>query len=675
MENNTSMSHHSDGCQCCGSNSHGYSCDDENEQENAAYKKLQFIVALIFFAAGIIALKFFNRLLFWSVSLPTLLFILAWLVSGADVIRSCFSNIAHGQIFDENFLMTIASVGAFIVGEHFEGATVMILYNIGELLQASAVNKSRKSIEQLLQLNINSVRLLENGEEKKVEPANVPIGSLILIKPGEKVPIDGIIESGSALVETASLTGESVPKSFSAGDKVFSGFIALDGAITVRTEKLFSESAASKVAELIEEAQEHKAKPEQFITRFAGVYTPIVVLAALCLAVIPPIIISVVTHTPITGFGNFSPWVYRSLIFLTVSCPCALVISVPLTYFAGLGGLAKKGILVKGSNFIDSIARLSVCVFDKTGTLTESKLTVSHIAAANGFVEEELIALAAAAEQNSSHPIANAILEYATQRGVSEKAKKYEVKNFSEISGKGVRLEVDGKELLAGNEKIFAEMQKSLVNNCNVEKDGTEKTCVYVMYDGEFVGAIFFTDVIRAEAIPLIEKLKTLGVQKTVILTGDNRNEAERTAALLGIDECYASLLPEEKLGRLKTIIETHRAEKNCGTVSFMGDGINDAPALSIADIGISLSGVSSDLAVESADIVFLNANPALLVEATSRGKRIVRIVRQNIAFAIGVKVLFLLLGAFGLVGMILAIFADVGVCLIAILNSLRARN
>lgn len=673
MENNQSKHYHADCCSCCSTHSQSHSHEHHHDEHGAETgEHLRIFISGLFFIAGVITFKVYNRLLFGSLALPSVLFIFTWFISGFNVIRSAIKNIGHGQVFDENFLMTLASAGAFIIGEYFEGATVMLLYNIGEMLQDYALRNSRRSISDLLKLKVDTVRLLDGGVEKEVAPADVPVGSVILIKPGEKIPIDGMIEEGSALVETASLTGESVPKSFTVGEKVFSGFISLDGALKIRTEKLFSESAASKVAKLIEQAQTQKAQSEKFITRFARVYTPMVTLAALCLAVLPPIIISVTTHTPITGFGNFVPWFYRGLIFLTVSCPCALVISIPLTYFAGLGGLAKKGILVKGANFVDSLSKLSVCVFDKTGTLTESKLTVSKLTCENGFTETELLQLAVTAEKNSSHPIAHAVLKYAKTHNGTDVAKACEVKNFAEISGKGVRLEVDGKELLVGNEKIFSEANGDIA--FDKSNNGEEKTSVYVIYDQKLVGTIFFSDRLRDGALTLTKNLKAFGVQKTVILTGDNATEAKKIATQLGIDEFYASLLPEEKLAVLKNIIETNRLQKEMGCVSFMGDGINDAPALSLADVGIGFANVSSDLALESADLVFLNEHLNMLPIAMKQSKKITKTVTQNIVFAIGVKVIFLGLGAFGLVGMIPAIFADMGVCLLAILNSLRAR-
>lgn len=680
MENNYSDYCNAEGCQQCsrhfGEHDHEHGHSHKHGAENEKAEILRLIISGVFFIAGIISLKIFNRALFASLSVPALLFLFTWLISGFNVIWASVKNIGHGQIFDENFLMTVASVGAFIIGDYFEGATVMLLYNIGEMIQDYALRSSRKSISDLLKLKIDTVHILENGVEKEIDPADVPVGSLIMIKPGEKIPLDGIIESGSALVETASLTGESVPKSFGPGEKVFSGFISLDGALTVRTEKIFSESAASKVAKLIETAQQQKAQPEKFITKFARVYTPVVTLAALCLAVFPPIIISLITHTPITGFSNFKPWFYRSLIFLTVSCPCALVISIPLTYFAGLGGLAKKGALVKGANYIDILSKLSICVFDKTGTLTESKLNVSKVVCENGFTENEVMQLAMIAEKNSLHPIACAILDYGHQHQI-DIAQGHIVENFSEISGKGVRLEVDGKELFVGNEKIFSHSNDSAAAEIRKSKSnaGEEKTSVYIIYGQVFAGTIFFTDTIRDGALTLTKNLKELGVQKNVILTGDNSAEAKKVATLLGIDEFHSSLLPDQKLAVLKNIIEEHHSESVHGFVSFMGDGINDAPALSLADVGIGFGNVSSDLAIESADLIFLNEHLNMLPIAIKQSKKIKKVVMQNIVFAISIKVLFLGLGALGLVGMIPAIFADMGVCLLAILNGLRARH
>lgn len=632
-------------------------------------EKLRLAISLVLFLTGLFLFVKFPNIKILSISFSTILFIATWFISGFEVLTYSVKNFFHGQLFDENFLMTVASIGAFVLGEYFEGATVMLLYNVGEIVQSYALTSSRKSISNLVNLQVDKVCVLENSNEKYLTPEKIPVGSLILIKPGEKIPIDGIIETGSALFETSSLTGESLPKSLGEGDEVFSGFISLDGALTIKTKTLFSESATSKVAKLIEQAQSQKANPEKFITRFARVYTPIVTLIAVCLAIFPPLIISFVTKSKIPSFENFSTWVYRSLIFLTISCPCALVISVPLTYFASLGGLAKKGILVKGANFIDNLSKLSACVFDKTGTLTESKLTVSELKPENGFSEEKLLELALIPEKNSTHPIAKAIIEYADKKNISKPDRG---ENFLEIAGKGVSLELNGKELLVGNEKIFATLKK--LDTQIEQKPPTNKTCVYVIYDKVFAGTIFFTDRLRPGATSLVKKLAEVGIKKTAILTGDNYAEAEKTAQALGVSEFYANLLPAEKLEVLKTIIENARKKNKNKAVSFMGDGINDAPALSLADVGISFAGVSSDLALESADLVFLNDNLHLLPKAIRHSKKTAKVVMQNIIFAIGVKVLFLVLGALGYVGMIFAIFADVGVCILAILNSLRAR-
>lgn len=630
-------------------------------------EKIRLVISLVFFLTGLFLFFKFPKIKILSISCSTILFVIAWFISGFEVLTNSVSNLFHGQLFDENFLMTIASVGAFVLGEYFEGATVMILYNVGEIIQSFALNSSRQSISNLVNLQVDKVCVLEEGEEKYLPAEKVSVGSLILVKPGEKIPIDGLVEDGSALVETSSLTGESLPKSLTVGDKVFSGFISLDGVLTIKTKALFSESATSKVVKLIEKAQSQKAKPEKFITRFARVYTPIVVFAALCLAIFPPLIISFFTKTKITSFDNFSTWFYRSLIFLTVSCPCALVISIPLTYFASLGGLAKKGVLVKGANFIDNLSKLGVCVFDKTGTLTESKLEVSELKVEKGFSEEKLLELASIAEKNSQHPIAKAIIEYANKKNISNSGRG---ENFLEIAGRGVSLEVDGKKLLVGNEKIFATLKE--LDTQIWQKSPNNKTCVYVIYDKVFVGTIFFTDKLRPSTTNLVKNLTEAGIKKTVILTGDNYAEANKTAQALGISEFYAGLLPDEKLKILKAIIENARAKNKC--VSFMGDGINDAPTLSLADVGISFAGVSSDLALESADLVFLNDNLQLLPASIVHAKKTTKIVMQNLVFAIGVKALFLVLGAFGQVGMIFAIFADMGVCVLAILNSLRAR-
>lgn len=641
--------------------------------ESKKFEIIRLLISILFFLVGIFFWNYSDKRFLFSISLPALFFIFTWFISGFEVLSNAVKNLFKGEVFDENFLMTVASIGALILEEYFEGATVMLLYNIGELIQDYAVDSSRSSISKLLDLQVDQVRIIDEGNEKMVSPETVKIGSIVLVKPGEKIPIDGIIQNGNALVETASLTGESLPSAFGIGDKVLSGFISLDGVLEIKTSSVFSESAASKVEALISNAQNQKAKPEKFITRFARIYTPIVTLAAIFIAIIPPLILSAINKVAITGFESFGSWIYRGLIFLTVSCPCALVISVPLTYFASLGGLAKKGILSKGANFIDSLANVETCVFDKTGTLTEGNLSVFEIITKNNFTEVEVLSLAYEAEKNSTHPIAKAVIEKAKTENLHNTNSKYSVKNFLEIPGKGVKLEVNEKYLLVGNQKIFEYTNDNLQNK--IQKTTAGKTLVYVIYDSKLAGCIYFNDQLRKTSIGLVEKLNALNVKKTVILTGDNYAEAEKIANTLRVTEFDANLLPEQKLERLKNIIAKTRASTKKGRVCFLGDGINDAPALSLADIGISFGNFSSDIAIESADVIFLTENLSLLPTAIEHSKKTSKLVAQNITFAISVKVLFLILGAFGLIGMISAIFADVGVCLIAILNSLRARN
>lgn len=652
-----------------------HSCHEHGESSHES-KKLEItclVISLVLFVTGLLTMRQTGTRVFFTLPLSALFFIGAWFISGFEVLSSAVKNIFHGEVFDENFLMTIASIGAFILGEYLEGAAVMLLYNIGELIQDYAISASRNSITKLIDVQVDTVTVLEGGNEKHIPAETVSIGSIILVKPGEKIPIDGIVESGHALVETASLTGESVPRSLGPGDTVLSGFISLDGALQIKTTTVFSESVASKVSELIENAQDQKANPEKFITRFARLYTPIVTISALCLAVLPPLVLSFVHKTPITGFENFSVWFYRGLIFLTISCPCALVISVPLSYFASIGGLAKKGILVKGANYIDSMANISTCVFDKTGTLTEAKLSISHIECENGFTETEVLQLVYEAEKNSSHPIAKALTEGAKQKcGNLLSQETNEVKNFVEYPGKGVRLEVNGKVLLVGNRKIFE--YADAVDHPKKENFKNEKTFVIVIYDNKVAGTVYLSDSLRKSSLNLVDALKAVGVKKTIILTGDSHGQAEQTAQMLSMSHFKAELLPEQKLLELETIIANDRSENKKNRVSFIGDGINDAAALTLADVGISFGNISSDIAIESADVIFLQENLQLLPQLIMHSKKTARVVRQNIIFALAVKMLFLLLGAFGLIGMLLAIFADVGVSLIAVLNSLRAR-
>lgn len=652
----------------CSCHSHEHT---HEEDESKVFELIRLAVSILFFIAGIFTLKQADKQILFFLSLPSLLFVFTWFISGFEVLSASVKNILHGEFFDENFLMTIASIGAFILGEYFEGAAVMLLFNIGELVQDYAVNTSRKSISNLISLQVDEAHVIENGKEKNIPAEKVSVNSLILVKPGEKIPIDGIVESGSALVDTASLSGESLPRSVGVGDSLLAGFISLDGALQIRTTALFSETAASKLSTLIKNAENQKTASEKFITRFSRVYTPIVTLSAICLAIIPPVVLSIVHKKPISGFENFSTWFYRALIFLTVSCPCALVISVPLTYFASLGGLAKKGILVKGANFIDNLASIKTAVFDKTGTLSEGRLSVSSIECKNDFTEDRLLQLAYSAEKNSTHPIAKAIIEAAKSRcSDSLLNENFSSQNFLELPGKGVQLEINGKLLLLGNEKIF-EYAKIDFTKEDVKNN---KTSVYVIYDHKVAGRIYFNDTLRKSSFNLVKNLSAVGVKNTVILTGDNFEQAAETARILGVSDFKAELLPEEKLNELKKIISQTKKQNSNASVSFLGDGINDAAAITLADVGISFGNISSELAIESADVILLNEDLNLLARAILHAKKTSKIVRQNIIFAVGVKVLFLILGAFGLIGMILAIFADVGVCLIAVLNSLRAR-
>lgn len=576
-----------------------------------------------------------------------LVFGTGYLIVGWKVISSAVKNIIRGQFFDEQFLMTIATLGAFAIDQMPEAMAVMLFYVVGELFQDIAVNRSRKSIKALLEIKPEYANLLVNGDTTKVSPESIKVGDTIIVKAGEKIPLDGEVIDGSSFVDTSALTGESVPRKVKGKDTVLSGMINQTGVLTIKVTKIFSESSVSKILELVENASSKKAETEKFITTFAKYYTPVVVVSALLLAILPPLLISGQT---------FSEWIYRALVVLVISCPCALVISIPLGYFGGIGSASRKGILVKGSNFLDALTQVKTVVFDKTGTLTKGEFKVSEVVTSNGYTKEEILEYAAYAETNSNHPVAKSISE---AFGKDTDSKR--IKQVDEISGHGIKAVIDGKTVLAGNDKL---LHKESIEHpvCNVEG-----TVVHVAIDKIYMGYIIISDTLKDDAVEAIEKLKAKNIQ-TVMLTGDNKFAAAAFAKKLGVDKFFYELLPEDKVKHIESLM----AENKGGKVAFVGDGINDAPVIARADIGIAMGALGSDAAIETADIVLMTDSPSKVSIAIDVAKRTRKIVWQNIYFAMGVKLIFIVLGVFGVATMWEAVFGDMGVALIAVFNAIR---
>ncbi|MDN5348514.1 MAG: Zn2+/Cd2+-exporting ATPase [Clostridia bacterium] len=575
----------------------------------------------------------------------------AYLLVGWRVIWAALSNLVRGQLFDENFLMSLATAGAIALHRLPEAVAVMFFYAIGEYFQERAVNRSRRSIAALLDIRPDYANLKLDGEIKRVRPEEVEVGQIIVVKPGERVPLDGQVLEGVSFVDTSALTGESVPRKVESGEKILAGMVNGQGLLTVKVTKPFGESSAARILGLVEKAAARKAATEQFITAFSRYYTPAVVLGALALAVIPPLVVP---------GAAFSQWVYRALVLLVISCPCALVVSVPLSYFGGLSAASRQGILVKGANFLDALTGLHTVVFDKTGTLTKGVFRVTRLVAYNGFKEDELLAAAAAAEVYSSHPIARSIREAYGQEIPPERVGEYQ-----EIPGYGISAVVDGKRVLAGNDRLMH--REGIAHEvCEVEGTG-----VHVAIDGTFAGYIVISDELKPDAWEAIAWLKALGIRKTVMLTGDEEAVARGIAGSLGMDACFAGLLPEEKVAKveeLQALIPDRRKHK----LAFVGDGINDAPVITRADVGVAMGGLGSDAAIEAADVVLMGDAPSKLAAAVEIARQTARIVRQNVALVLGIKAFFLLLGAFGVATVWDAVFADVGVTLLAIFNSTR---
>lgn len=582
-----------------------------------------------------------------QISLKPLLFLIPYALSGWDVLWKALRNIFHGQIFDENFLMSVATVGALCVGEYPEAVFVMLFYQVGELFQSCAVGKSRKSIASLMDIRPDYANLEENGEISRVSPEEVAVGEIIVVKPGEKIPLDGVVTQGSSMVNTSALTGESVPVSIKTGDKVVSGSVNESGVLRVKVLTPFGQSTVSKILELVENSASKKAKAENFITKFAKYYTPCVVICALLLAVIPPLI----------SGGNWSEWISRGLIFLVISCPCALVISVPMSFFGGIGGASKCGILVKGGNYLEALAKAKTVVFDKTGTLTRGVFSVTALHP-DQCSEQQLLEYGAFAEAYSTHPIAQSV-----RNAYKGKIDPSGVKNVCEIAGKGVTAEVDGRKIAAGNSGLM-DMQGVSWRPCH--KTGTT---VHISVDGVYAGHIIISDEIKSGAKQAITSLKNVGVEKTVMLTGDSETVGKVVGKELGIDEIRTQLLPADKVACVETLL---KQKPENSTLVFVGDGINDAPVLTRADVGIAMGAMGSDAAIEAADIVLMDDNPLKITTAVKIAKHTVKIVRENVIFALGVKALILALGALGLANMWLAVFADVGVSVLAIINAMR---
>lgn len=603
-------------------------------------KTIRLGVGAILFVAGFMLNKNVN------IQLP--LYVISYFLIGGDVLFRAVRNITRGQVFDENFLMAIATVGAFAVKEYPEAVAVMLFYQIGEMFQDIAVERSRKSIKSLLNIRPDYANLRTDEGLVVVSPESVNIGDYIVVKPGERVALDGIVVEGESMVDTSALTGESVPRKIKAGDDILSGFVNTSGLLTIEVKKKFNESTVSRILDLVQNASSKKAPTENFITKFARYYTPAVVIGAALVAVIPPI----VTGDP------FSEWIYRALIFLVISCPCALVISIPLGFFGGIGGASKSGILVKGGNYLEALNEVDTVVFDKTGTLTKGVFKVSEINVEKGFSKEEVLRAAAIAETHSNHPIAKSIIEEFNGE-IDESL----IESYEEISGHGIKANVKGSVVLAGNLKL---LEREGITATQIEKSGT---IVYVAIDGKFAGSIVISDMLKEDSAKAMESLRNQGVKKLVMLTGDLDNVAKQVANELKLDEYYSELLPEDKVNVLEKI---SRAKGEKGKLVFVGDGINDAPVLARADIGVAMGGLGSDAAIEAADVVLMTDEPSKLSQAISIAKKTKKIVVQNIVLALGVKAIVLALGAFGVATMWEAVFADVGVALLAVLNSMR---
>ena len=581
------------------------------------------------------------------------LFMIPYLIIGHDILKKALKGIRNKQVFDENFLMAVATIGAILLGDYTEGPAVMLFYQIGEPFQGYAVGKSRRNISELMDIRPDYANVEQDGKLEQVDPDEVEIGTIIVVQPGEKVPIDGVITEGTSTLNTSALTGESLPRNAKVGDEVISGCINMTGLLKIRTTKEFGESTVSKILELVENSSSRKSKSENFISKFAKYYTPAVCYGALALAIIPPIVLLIMGKPAMWG-----DWIYRALTFLVISCPCALVISIPLSFFAGIGGASNQGVLVKGSNYLETLAQTKYVVFDKTGTMTQGVFEVSGIHH-NEMADEKLIEYAALAECSSSHPISKSL-----QKAYGKPIDRNRVTDIEEISGNGVIAKVDGVSIAAGNAKLMKRLGISYQECHHVG------TVVHMAVDGKYAGHILISDIVKPHAKEAIAELKKAGITKTVMLTGDSKRVADQVAADLGIQEVYSELLPADKVSKVEELL-SKKTEKE--KLAFVGDGINDAPVLSRADIGIAMGALGSDAAIEAADIVLMDDDPLKISKAIKIARKCIRIVYENIYFAIGIKVLCLILGALGIANMWMAIFADVGVMIIAVLNAIRS--
>ena len=579
------------------------------------------------------------------------LYLISYIIVGGDIVMKAVKNIFRGKVFDENFLMSIATIGAMLIGEYPEGIAVMLFYQVGELFQSYAVDKSRRSIAEAMDIRPDYANVKKNDEVIKVDPDEVQIGDIIVIKPGERVPLDGKVIEGNSMVDTSALTGESVPREVEVGHEILSGCININGVITAEVTKEYGESTVSKILDLVENASSKKSQSEQFITKFARYYTPIVVIIAVFLATIPPLVIDGAT---------FSDWIYRALTFLVVSCPCALVVSIPLSFFGGIGGASRKGILVKGSNYLEALAEAEIIVFDKTGTLTKGVFNVQEIHP-EGITKEELLELTSYAESYSNHPISNSL-----KQAYGKEIDNGRISDVEEISGHGVIAAVDGKKVAAGNIKLMKKL------NIPCYEGEAVGTVVHVGIDDKYAGYIVIADEVKEDSARAIKELKEAKIKQTVMLTGDTKNVASKVAKQLGLDKVYSELLPGDKVEKVEELLAQKSAK---GKLAFVGDGINDAPVLARADIGIAMGGLGSDAAIEAADIVIMTDEPSKIATAIKVSKKTLRIARQNTVFSIGIKIIVLILSAFGIATMWAAIFADVGVTIIAVLNAFRALN
>lgn len=617
-------------------------------------KQKKVLLRIIISAVLLIAVKVLTSFAELNRLAELLLYFIPYLVIGYDILKKAVKGIFKGQVFDENFLMAVATVGAMALGEYLEGAAVMLFYQIGELFQSVAVGRSRKNITELMDIRPDYANVEIDGKVVKADPDDIEVGTEIIVNPGEKVPIDGVITYGTTTLNTSALTGESVPREAAAGDEIISGSINLSGMIKVKTTKDFGDSTVSKILDLVENSSMKKSKSENFITRFARYYTPAVCIGAIVLAVLPPLV------RLLAGYdAMWSEWIIRALTFLVISCPCALVISIPLSFFAGIGCASANGILVKGSNYLEALSKTKYVVFDKTGTLTKGVFEVTDICAVNGFNEDELIRYAACAESASSHPISMSLKKaYGREMDLSS------VTDIEEIAGHGVSAVVDGKKVLAGNVK--------LMNRAGIIVDDKSDrgTAVYVSVNGAYAGCIVISDIVKETSESAIASLKKSGIRKTVMLTGDSKKAAQQAADKLGIDEVYSELLPADKVAMVEKLLEEKQPKEK---LAFVGDGINDAPVLSRADIGIAMGALGSDAAIEAADIVLMDDDPLKISLAARISMNTLKIVKENIALALIIKAACLLLGAFGIANMWFAIFADVGVMVIAVLNAVRA--